>query len=415
MSKIRIALIGAGDRGKDRYGEYALLVQDDIEFVAVAEPNEIRRKEFSEKHNILPELQFETWELLLEKGKFCDGIIIATQDDMHFEPAKLALERGYHVLLEKPMSNDPVECDQLGKIARKTEKAFMICHVLRYTPFFSTIKKAIDDGKIGEVMSIQHSENIGYYHMAHSFVRGNWRNSKESSPIILAKSCHDMDILLWLSGKRCTKVSSYGNLSYFRPERAPQDAGDRCLYCEIEKSCPYSAKKLYYKCMGEWPTTVVTDIQTEEAVTKVLEEGPYGRCVFKCDNDVCDHQVTIMEFEGGITATFNLCAFTNEIHRTIKIMGTEGEICADDRKNEIEIIRFGSEKELIYLEEVVGGHGGGDYGIMNDFISLMKTGKGQALTTADVSVESHIMAFAAEESRVTNKSIDLIDLYNKFE
>jgi predicted dehydrogenase len=414
MSKVRIALIGAGDRGKDRYGEYALLFPQDIEFVAVAEPNEIRRNEFSKKHNIAPEFQFESWEPLLEIEKFCDGVIIATQDDMHFEPAKLALEKGYHVLLEKPMSNDAVECIELGKSARKTDKSFMICHVLRYTPFFETIKKTIEDGKIGEVMSIQHIENIGYYHMAHSFVRGNWRNSKESSPIILAKSCHDMDILLWLSGKRCTKISSFGNLSYFRADRAPENAGDRCLHCSIEDGCPYSAKKLYYKHIGYWPTSVISDIQTEEGVTKALEEGPYGRCVFKCDNDVCDHQVTIMEFEGGTTATFNLCAFTDDIHRTIKIMGTEGQIIAEDISNKIELTRFGCKKEIIKIEEVTGGHGGGDHGIMQDFISLIKNGTGEALTSADVSVESHIMAFAAEESRLTKKSIELSDFYTRF-
>lgn len=412
MPKVRIALIGAGARGKDSYGEYGLQFPEDIEFVAVAEPIDIRRREFCEKHNISPEYEFKSWERLLAKEKFCDGIIIATQDNNHFEPAKLALEKGYHVLLEKPMSNDSKECIELAKIAKKSEKTFMICHVLRYTPLFSGIKKIIDEGKIGQVMSIEHSENIGYYHMAHSFVRGNWRNSKESSPIILAKSCHDMDILLWLAGKRCTKISSYGNLSYFRPERAPENAGDRCLQCKIEEACPYSAKKLYYKHIGQWPTSVITDIQTEEAVTKALENGPYGRCVFRCDNDVCDHQVTIIEFEGGITATFNLCAFTGDIHRTIKIMGTEGQIIADDiNKEEIEVTRFGCEKEIIYLNQSNGGHGGGDYGIMKDFISLIKDGTGKALTSADVSVESHIMAFAAEESRVTNKSINLADFY----
>ncbi|SHK07978.1 Gfo/Idh/MocA family protein [Paramaledivibacter caminithermalis] len=415
MSKVKIALIGAGDRGKDRYGEFAIQYPENIEFVAVAEPNGIKRQEFANKHNIKPELQFESWEPLLEKDKFCDGVIIATQDDMHFEPSKKALEKGYHVLLEKPMSNDLKECIELGKIAKKSDKTFMICHVLRYTPFFSTIKKIIEDGTIGDVMSIQHNENIGYFHMAHSFVRGNWRNSIQSSPIILAKSCHDMDILLWLAGKRCTKISSFGNLSYFRPERAPEKAGDRCLYCQIEETCPYSAKRLYYKHIGSWPTTVITEIQTKEAVTKALEEGPYGKCVFKCDNDVCDHQVTIIEFEDGITATFNLSAFTNKVHRSIKIMGTEGEIRAIDSKNEIEVHKFDSnERTIINPEVITGGHGGGDHGIMRDFISLIKEGSGKALTSADISVESHVMAFAAEESRVNNRTISLEEFYKQF-
>lgn len=415
MEKVKIALIGAGDRGKDRYGEFAIQYPDNIEFVAVAEPNEIKRKEFSEKHNIKPELQFESWEPLLKEEKFCDGVIIATQDDMHFEPSKIALEKGYHLLLEKPMSNDLKECIELGKIAKKSDTAFMICHVLRYTPFYSTIKSIIEKGTIGDVMSVQHNENIGYFHMAHSFVRGNWRNSNESSPIILAKSCHDMDLLLWLVGKRCTKISSFGNLSYFKPEKAPENAGDRCLHCQIEETCPYSAKELYYKNIGGWPTTVITEIQTEEVVTKALEEGPYGRCVFKCDNDVCDHQVTIMEFEDGVTATFNLTAFTNKVHRSIKIMGTKGEIRAIDSGNEIEVHNFASnERTVINPEVITGGHGGGDHGIMTDFISLIKQGTGKALTSADISVESHVMSFAAEESRVNNETINLKEFYERF-
>lgn len=416
MSKVRIALIGAGDRGKDRYGEFAIQYPENIEFVAVAEPNEIKRKEFAQKHNIAPEDQFESWEPLLEKSKFCDGVIIATQDDMHYEPTKLAIEKGYHVLLEKPMSNDLKECIELGKIASKSDKAFMICHVLRYTPFYSAIKKAIDDKMIGEVKSIQHNENIAYYHFAHSFVRGNWRNSDESSPLILAKSCHDMDILLWLAGKRCVKISSFGELSFFRSDKAFENAGERCIECDAERECQYSAKKIYYKSIGKWPTTVISEIQTKEAVEKAVKEGPYGRCVFKCDNNVVDHQVTIIEFEDGVNATFNLSAFTNKQHRTIKIMGTEGEIRGDDNRNEIEIQRFGSNERIVINPDVTtGGHGGGDHGIMEDFISLIKNNSGKALTSADVSVESHIMSFAAEESRVDNRIIDIKEFYKQFD
>ncbi|WP_425447642.1 Gfo/Idh/MocA family protein [Dethiothermospora halolimnae] len=415
MAKIKVALIGAGQRGKDVYGNYALKHSNDIEYVAVAEPNEIKRKEFMKKHGIKEEYAFKSWEPLLDKERFCDAVVIATPDNTHYKPAKKALEKGYHMLLEKPMSNDAKECVELGRLAKKLNRVFMICHVLRYTPFYSTIKKLIEDKTIGRVMSIEHSENIGYYHFAHSFVRGNWRNSDESSPLILQKSCHDMDILLWLTGKRCKKISSYGTLSYFKPENAFENAGDRCLDCDGEEKCPFSAKKLYYNYIGGWPTTVITEAQTEESVTKALEEGPYGRCVFNCDNNVPDHQVTIMEFEDGINITFNLSAFTNGIHRFIKIMGAKGEIIGDDSKNEIEVNIFGSnEKKIITPERVAGGHGGGDNGIMNDFVSLLLSKKGKALTSADVSVESHIMAFAAEESRLSNKAINMEEFYKKF-
>ncbi|MBS5825401.1 MAG: Gfo/Idh/MocA family oxidoreductase, partial [Clostridium argentinense] len=278
MSKIKVGLIGAGQRGKDVYGNYALINPEHIEFVAVAEPNEIKRKEFSEKHNIKVEYQFESWEQLLEKEKFCDAVVIATPDRVHFEPAKLALKRGYHILLEKPMSSIPEEVMNLGALAKENNKVFMICHVLRYTPFFSTIKQIIDSGEIGDIMSIQHNENIGYFHFGHSFVRGNWRNSNLSSSLMLQKSCHDMDILLWLVGSPCRKIASFGELSYFKKERKPEGAGDRCTKCSIEAECPYSAIKLYYNNVGRWPTTAIVEIQTIDEVKKAVDEGPYGRC-----------------------------------------------------------------------------------------------------------------------------------------
>lgn len=415
MEKVRVAIIGAGDRGKDSYGNYILRNRDKIEVVAVAEPNPIRREELSIKHKIPEGFQFESWEALLDKEKLCDAVIIATQDHMHFRPARRAMEKGYHVLLEKPMSNDAAECIELGRIARETDRAFMICHVLRYTPLYSCIKKAVDEKLIGEVIDIQHNENIGYYHFAHSFVRGNWRNSDETSPLILAKSCHDMDLLLWLAGKRCKKVASYGELSFFRPDRAPEKSGERCLECSVEKDCIYSALKLYYRSIGGWPATVITHDQSKEGVDKALKEGQYGRCVFRCDNNVVDHQVTILEFDGGITATFNLSAFTNKVHRTLKLMGTEGELRADDIRNEVEIQRFGDNKKTVINPQMMtGGHGGGDHGIMEDFIALIKKGGGMALTSADISVESHIMAFAAEESRVTGRAVNIGEYYKQF-
>jgi len=415
MSKIRVGLIGAGQRGKDIYGNYALVNPEHIEFVAVAEPNEIKRKEFSEKHNIKSEYQFESWEQLLEKDKFCDAVVIATPDRTHFEPAKLALKKDYHILLEKPMSSIPEEVMKLGILAKENNKVFMICHVLRYTPFFNTIKKIIGSGEIGDIMSIQHNENIGYFHFGHSFVRGNWRNSNLSSSLMLQKSCHDMDILLWLVGSPCRKIASFGELSYFKKERKPEGAGDRCVECSIESKCPYSAVKLYYNNVGRWPTTAIVEIQTIDEVKKAVAKGPYGRCVYNCDNNVVDHQSTILEFENNVTATFNLSAFTNQVNRTLKIMGTKGEIRAIDSKNEIEVQLFDTnERKVVNPKQITGGHGGGDTGIIEDFISLILSNKGKALTSANVSVQSHMMAFAAEESRLTDKVVNMKDYYNNF-
>lgn len=417
MQKVRIALIGAGQRGKDVYGEYAINFPQDLEFVAVAEPNPIKREQFATAHGLAPHQCFERWEDMLSQETITDAlnaVVIATPDHLHYAPTRAALEKGCHVLLEKPMSNDPWECYDLGEIAKANDRIFMICHVLRYTPFFNKIKDLIDTGAIGKVMTIQHNENIGYYHMAHSFVRGNWRNTQESSPIILAKSCHDMDILHYLVGYKCSHVSSFGQLSHFCSENAPEGASHRCLSCQHETTCLYSAKAQYLTCLGGWPSTVVTEVQTENNVLSALENGPYGRCVYACDNDVCDHQVTTMKFENGVTATFNLTAFTNDVHRTLKIMGTLGEIRADDSKNEVSIQRFGTAKpEVFYPEVVSGGHGGGDHQMMIDFLGLIQHGQGSALTSADKSVHSHIMSFAAEASRLNGQTIEIKDFMTR--
>lgn len=415
MEKVKVGLIGAGNRGNYAFGDYAILHPEKIEFVAVAEPDEIKRREFSKKHNIKPEFQFESWEELLAKEKFCDAIIIATPDKKHFEPAKLALLKKYNILLEKPMSNNPEEVMELGRLAKENNNVFMICHVLRYAPLYSKVKEIIDSGEIGELMSIQYNENVAYYHFAHAFVRGNWRNSDLSSPLMLQKSCHDMDMFLWLIGSDCTKIASFGKLGYFNKDNRPENAADRCVSCPIESECPFSAPKLYYENVGKWPTTAISPIQTLEEVKKAVEDGPYGRCVYNCDNNVVDHQSTILEFENGVSVTFNLCAFTNDIGRTFKIMGTKGEIRAITSKNEIAVQVFGSnETKVISPKATLKGHGDGDIRMMDDFISLILFDKGKALTSASVSIQSHMMAFAADEARLNNKVVDVKEYCSRY-
>lgn len=415
MSKIRVGLIGAGQRGNYAFGDYAVNYPEDIEYIAVAEPDEVRRSEFAKKHNIPLEYQFESWEELLNKEKFCDAVVITTPDNTHFEPAKTSLLKGYHVLLEKPMSNTPEEVMELGRIARENNNIFMICHILRYASFFSKVKEIVDSGMIGEISTIQYNENIGYFHFAHAFVRGNWRNSDLSSPLILQKSCHDMDILLWLVDSDCKKIASFGSLSYFNKENKPAGASDRCLTCPVEKECVYSALKLYYDNLHRWPTTVITENQTKEGVDKALEIGPYGRCVYDCDNNVVDHQSTIIEFENGVTATFNLSAFTNKIGRTFKVMGSKGEIRCTNIENQIEVHLFESdEKTIINPKLDYYKSKDADKKIMDDFISLILYNDGKCLTSADISVQSHMMAFAAEEARVESSVVDMKEYYKKY-
>lgn len=413
MEKVKAVLIGAGMRGMFAYAPYALNHPNELEFIAVAEPDEERRRLFAQKHNIPDELCFRSWEELLDQGRIADSALICTQDSMHFQPALKALAAGYHILLEKPMSNNVEECAALEMAAQKYSRLFQICHVLRYTPFFSNIKKLLETKRIGELVSIQHNENVGYYHQAHSYVRGNWRNSIEASPMILAKSCHDLDILVWLAGADCSKLSSFGGLMHFRTENAPENAPDRCSDgCPVEEECPYNALKLYNFDDGKWQTGVLRKAvcmeDTPEALLHALKTGPYGRCVYRCDNDVVDHQVLNIEFANGVTAAFTMCAFTKEISRTIKLMGTMGEIRGHMELNEIEILDFCTgNSETIKLHASELGHGGGDEGIIRDFIRAVNTEGDRGLSSIGKSVQSHLMAFAAEESRRNGKVMDM--------
>jgi predicted dehydrogenase len=320
------------------------------------------------------------------------------------------MELGYHLLLEKPMSNTEEECREIVTAADRTGRTLAVCHVLRYTPFYMTLKNLIDRGAVGEVTTINQIENVGYWHQAHSFVRGNWRTVRETSPMILQKSCHDMDIILWLMGKDCLRVQSFGSLRHFTPENAPEGAPQRCLDgCPHAGKCPYYAPALYMD-MGRtgWPVDVITTDLSLEGRRKALEEGPYGRCVYHCDNDVVDRQVVNLEFEGGGVATFTMTGLSADFSRQLKIFGTEGQIQADMGTKEIVLHRFGEEKKTIPLDmgPEASGHGGGDFGIMRDFIHILREG-GESRTGAAVSLQSHLICFAAERSRHTHTVVEL--------
>ncbi|MGG1637423.1 Gfo/Idh/MocA family protein [Paenibacillus sp. NRS-1760] len=413
MKKVTVAIIGAGLRGVN-YLEYALAHPNELQVVAVAEPVAERRKSFQARHNIADNMCFENWDDFFAMPKLADAVLICTQDKQHFDPTMKALEAGYHVLLEKPMSPDAKECLLMGEKASQLNRVFSICHVLRYTNFFSTIKELLEKETIGKLMSITHNENVGFWHQAHSFVRGNWSRKEDSSPMILAKSCHDLDILLWLAGSECVRVSSFGSLSHFTADQAPAGAPLRCLDgCPVSDECLYYAPNYYLTEDTNWPTSAISNDLSYSARYKALEEGPYGRCVYHCDNDVVDHQVVNLEFANSVTAAFTMSAFTRDVSRTIKLMGTKGEIRGAMEKNEIEVIHFGSGKiERIAFEDMGGhvGHGGGDMGLLKDFLKLVREdGKSEGLTSASQSVQSHLMAFAAEQSRVDGNSINLKD------
>lgn len=387
MKKISVAVIGAGVRGTNAYAPYLLENPTLGQVVAVAEPNEEKRNNFKNRYNIKEENTFYSYKDLLSKDKLADALIIATNDEQHYEPAQMALKKGYHILLEKPMSNKLEEVIKLGELAKKyPNQVFMICHVLRYTPFFSELKKIVDSKELGQLVSIQHNENIGYYHYAHSYTRGNWRDSNKTSPLVLAKSCHDMDILLWLTGKRCKYISSFGSLSHM-----------------IEENFQDNLLKAYLYAVDSNPTN--------ENLKKAITAGPYGKCVYKCDNNVADHMVSILEFENNITVTFNLSAFTNDCSRTTKLMFTHGEVGGNSLKNVIEVHNFGERNHMIIHPKIVkSGHGGGDFKLMDDFIKSVNNREAHIKTSVIDSVESHVMAFAAEYSRLNHEVVDI----NKF-
>ena len=406
MKQITAVVLGAGSRG-EIYGSYALACPEELKIVAVAEPKADRREKFAKEHGIPEENRFASWKDLLEKPKLADAAFVCTLDDAHLEPALLALEKGYHILLEKPMSNKEEECIAIEEAAAKAGKTLAVCHVLRYTPFYQTIKGLIDDGAIGEITALSQIENVAYWHQAHSFVRGNWRNSSETSPMILQKSCHDMDILLWLAGKNCRKVSSFGSLRHFTPENAPAGAPQRCLDgCPHAQECLYYAPKLYLTGKTDWPVDVLTTDLTPEGITKALREGPYGRCVYHCDNDVVDRQVVNLELEDGVVCSFVMSAFTANSTRQLKILGTKGHIQADMSKREIWLWPFGGSAYQVPMEETTSGHGGGDYGLMQDFLHVLREG-GESRSSARQSLQSHLICFAAEKSRLEGRIVEL--------
>lgn len=419
MKKIKMMIIGAGGRG-NKYATLAAGISDKVEIVAVAEPRKFHREKMARENNIPAEHVFKSWKDAAAYEKIADAVAICTQDKMHVEPMQAFAKKGYNILLEKPMATDAEGCQAIIKAAKDNNIFIAICHVLRYTKYTQTLKDIVDSGAIGEIVSIQHLEPIGYWHYAHSYVRGNWRNEAESSSALLAKSCHDMDWIRYIMDVSCEKISSFGSLKYFRKENTPKGAGDRCVSCDIESACPYSAKRFYMdrlntKQLG-WPLDVISPEMTLESVTKALEEGPYGRCVFACDNDVVDNQVVNMEFEGGCTASFSMIACSRYASRRTTIFGTKGELNGDS--SEITVYDFLTEKTSVVDTAAgdtgfAGGHGGGDSNVLNDFIDALLSGNtDKILTDPKVSLESHLMVFAAEKSRKENIVVNMKDFVN---
>lgn len=411
MKKVTAILIGGGQRGAQAYASYALQYPNELQFVGIAEPRADRREAFCKKHGIEEKYCVESWEQILTFPRFADFALICTQDSMHMEPLKKAMELGYDILCEKPIS--PVK-EELITLRDKTEAysgMISVAHVLRYSPFFRKIKEILDAGTIGELINVQHMESIGYWHMAHSFVRGNWRNTEESSPIILAKCCHDFDILLWLTGKKCVSVSSFGSTKLFKAENAPEGAPKRCTDgCPHRSECAFYAPKFYLehpKAVVDGFRRVVTMDESVEGLMDALKNGPYGRCVYGCDNDVADHQIVNMQMEDGLTISFTMSAFTNECDRTITLQGSKGEIFGRMERDEIIVTDFLTGNQTIYhLNTPKVGHSGSDAAMMKELTALISQGRQREnVSNATQAIDSHLIAFAAEESRLNGGKV----------
>ena len=416
MYPVNLIIIGAGSRGGS-FAEFAFEHPDLARVVGVAEPRPLYRQKVASQHNIPPENVAEDWQELVARPKFADAVIIATPDRYHAGPAVAFANQGYAMLLEKPMATNPADCRRIVEAVEQNQILFAVFHDFRYFNYTKVLKETINSGLIGDVVSIEHLEPVGYWHYAHSYVRGNWRNEATSSSMLLAKSCHDIDWLRYILGQRCVQVSSFGSLTHFKKSQKPAAAGDalRCLDCAYEAQCPYSAKRFYQARLrkGEfgWPLDVITPVFTEEAVRQALREGPYGRCVYECDNDVVDHQVVNLLYANGATAAFTMTGCSEFGDRKTTIFGTRGELRGDLSKlvhydfltNETRII------DTTPPGSPEGGHWDGDVNVLKAFMYTVATGDtSRILSGAQETLETHLTVFAAEQSRREGKTVEVI-------
>jgi predicted dehydrogenase len=453
-------MIGAGSRGMDVYGMYALGHPDRIKMVAIAEPIKERRLKFQSLHHIADDRIFSSWEDVLNSkmGKIADIVFVCTQDSMHFEPTKAAISLGYNILLEKPISPNLAECQELVRLSKNNQTLIQVGHVLRYTRFWKAIKDVIKSGRIGKIIHYDHSENVSYWHFGHSYVRGNWKNKETGSPLILAKSCHDLDLMTWLMNEKPLNVQASGELTHFCPENDPPNSTDRCTDgCSYENTCPWYAPRLYL--YGEpiiretlagknrflkflvklvlnhrpfmlkvakiiprlkqflewkaWPSSVITTDLSPEGIMKALREGPYGKCIYKTGNDVVDHHIATFQFPSGATGTFTVHGLSDLEGREIRVFGTKGSIRGIFRFNSEEVLvtNFGRKPEIVHESGLdISGHGGGDSGMMDAFTSILlqeKTPEEAGYADIATAMESHYMAFAAEDARLSHATIEL--------
>jgi predicted dehydrogenase len=411
---LTLAVVGAGARGRSYARLAAALGGDTVRVVAVADPDPGRREHLAREWGIDREHAFTGWAELADRPRLADAAVVATLDADHLGSATALAALGYDLLLEKPVATTEADCEAIGRAVERAGVTAAVCHVLRYTPYTTALKALVDSGAIGDVVSVEHLEPIGFAHFAHSYVRGNWHDERTSGFSLLTKSCHDVDWLAYLVGRPVTQVSSFGGLHHFRPERRPAGAGDRCVRCprEVETACPYSAARMYRDGLREdsphrYFTQVMAGELTSEAVERELLHGDYGRCVYGGHNDVADHQVVNLEFDGGATASFTMTAFTPMEDRRTRVFGTRGQVTGDGRHfHHYDFLtgRTTTTDTWAHAPEGVGegviGHGGGDAGLMAAFVRALHQGRPELIRSGIAeSIATHRVVFAAERAR----------------
>lgn len=421
--KITVSIIGVGSRGKFTYGSYMKEKKDNFEIVSICDCDKLKLREGKEYLDLKDDQCFDNEDEFF-KCKRSSLLVVATQDDSHVRIAKRGLELGYDILLEKPISKNKQELQSLLKLSQDLHRKVVVCHVLRYTVFIRKIKQLIDEGSIGRILSINHTENVIFWHQAHSFVRGNWRREDETTPMIMAKCCHDLDLLVYFANSKCRHVSSVGDLTYFKKENKPLGSASRCSECKFIETCPYSAKRIYIdkwekegSLSEAWPYDVICSIPlTKDKLLKAIKETPYGRCVFDCDNDVVDHQMSVLQFENGIIATLDMEAFTAHGGRRIRIMGEKGEIVGDENEETITLKPFFGENVVFNINDLtddLSGHGGGDHRMMDMLYKYLNGEEYEGVSSLEESLESHYIALACEESRLNKGASIEINKYRK--
>lgn len=403
----KVAILGYGGRGY-QYARMCKQMKNDYEVVAVIDNSQDKLNLAGKMSSLNSSQLFSSLDDFLNAPKIAEWLFVCTQDKDHKEHSIKALKKGYHLLLEKPIACTPEDCIEIERTAKKLNRKVAVCHVLRYSLYYEKIKEIMDSGVLGRIIAIDQVENVAYWHQAHSFVRGDWRRADDSTPMIIAKCCHDLDIAVYLANSKCKQVTSQGQLNFFKKENAPEGATEYCLGgCKAKDTCPYDCEKLYVKPLkhmpkkaiqGVWPQSrlMPDSIVTIPKLYDAMKKTRYGKCVFLSDNDVVDYQVTTMLFENGINSTLIMTAFSGPMYRETRIRGSLGELVCDMGKNKIELHIFGKEKKRIRLKNRMDAHGGGDRRLM-EYLA-----KDNLKTDISLSIESHLIGFAAEKSRLNN-------------